>query len=172
MSSEAIVIKLKQIIREVYSLQDQSDEAKSRTAEILKQAVSSLMINQKKASAITAGVRDFENEAVRYLFERVPDMEKIDQDGGKWFGLYLDIVQDDEKESSDFLELPRPDRHKLLRSRAAIIQDVNGEVTGIFYPSHEDAVDEWEERISSDEPELALQASSKRKNTPSLFRGE
>lgn len=83
MSSEAIVIKLKQIIREVYSLQDQSDEAKSRTAEILKQAVSSLMINQKKASAITAGVRDFENEAVRYLFERVPDMEKIDQDGGK-----------------------------------------------------------------------------------------
>ena len=166
MSSEILVAKLKQILKEVYGLTDQGDEAKSRTADLLKRAISSLIINRKQGSVITASERNYEDEAVRYLFERVPDLEKGDQDGEAWFGLYLDIIQEDEKQTDEFLSLPRPAKHKLLRNRAAIIEDRNGEVTGTFYPHHEDAVDEWESHISNDEPELTIQAKQKQ---PTLF---
>ena len=126
MNSEALVAQLKQMVRGVYQLTDIKEEAKGRTAEILKNAIASLSVGRKLGSVKVK----FESPAVEFLYQQEPDIDG--SEGGRFKGLYLNFEQ------KQFPELQR-------NIGAIIEEDVSGRITGTFYPKIEDAYDAWEE---------------------------
>jgi hypothetical protein len=105
----------------------------------------------KKTAASPAG---FDSGATEYLYSLKPDLEvgEPNHENG-WWGLYLGMLSEGSQATTS---LPQPDMNLLKQNHGAIIHESDdGSITGQFFPLEEDAVDQWEESISGDEPELS-----------------
>lgn len=148
-----IIARLKSMMTEVFELRDQKPDAAARAVEYLKGAINALHLGRKSASKIAANApRSFDTASTEYLYGLKPDLESGDpQIEGGWFGLYLGNLAEGQLQT-----LPAEDQSTLKKSRGAIIHEsVEGDVTGRFFPLEEDAVDEWDEAVSGNDPELA-----------------
>ena len=157
MSDTNIVIaQLKSMMSEVLELRDQKPEAQSKAIELLKNVINALHLGRKTgAKRAATAPRSFDTPATEYLYGLKPDLESGDpnHDNG-WWGLYLGMLSEGRPEGSGVSS--GADSDMLKRNHGAIIHEAeDGSVTGQFFPLEEDVVDQWEESISGDEPELS-----------------
>lgn len=153
--SNLIIARLKAMMTEVFELRDVKPDAQARAVEYLKGAINAIHLGRKNASKLAAnGPTGFDTAATEYLYGLKPDLESGDpRDDGGWFGLYLGNLSEGSRELGD---LPRDDMQLLSRNRGVIIHEgTDGEVTGRFFTTEEDAVDQWDEAISINDSELA-----------------
>jgi hypothetical protein len=159
MSDTNIVIaQLKNLMSEVLELRDQKPEAQTKALEFLKNVINALHLGRKTgAKRAAVGPTRFDTPATEYLFGLKPDLESGEPNHGNgWWGLYLGMLSEGNQEMTS---LPQPDMNLLKQNHGAILHesadDDSDSVTGQFFPLEEDAVDQWEESISGDEPELS-----------------
>jgi hypothetical protein len=156
MSSDTniVVAQLKNMMNEVLELRDQKPEAQTRAIELLKGVINALLMGRKTGKKTAASPAGFDSGATEYLYSLKPDLEvgEPNHENG-WWGLYLGMLSEGSQATTS---LPQPDMNLLKQNHGAIIHESDdGSITGQFFPLEEDAVDQWEESISGDEPELS-----------------